>query len=102
MSGPAHTLRVGRVDAFRVPGLGLWFNSNDHLPPHFPAEMAGAWEVIVRFLRPPSEMIKIVWSTRRVSRKKLQRLTRAAARHRAALLREWEKKVLRKTPGDEE
>ena len=26
---------MGRVDAVSIAGLELWFNSSDHLPPHF-------------------------------------------------------------------
>ena len=36
---------MGRVDAFAVPGVELWFNSSDHLPPHFHASQVGEWEV---------------------------------------------------------
>jgi len=54
---------VPRVDAFTALGLELWFNSDDHLPPHFHAENAGKWHVRVFFLRIPSEMFKVAWTT---------------------------------------
>jgi hypothetical protein len=54
---------VGAVDAFECEGLSLWFNSNDHLPPHLHAERPGAWEVRVHFLRERREMFDVVWST---------------------------------------
>jgi len=38
------------VDAFEIDGLDLWFNSSDHLPPHFHARKPGEWEVRVYIL----------------------------------------------------
>ncbi len=32
---------MGRVDAFAIGGLDLWFNSHDHGPPHFHARRPG-------------------------------------------------------------
>lgn len=43
-------------------GLDLWFNSDDHLPPHFHAEKPGEWEVRVYFLRAAAEMFELSWS----------------------------------------
>ncbi len=54
---------MGRVDAFSVAGLELWFNSSDHLPPHFHARRA------------------------------LEALQEGALRFRVELLEEWEAKV---------
>jgi hypothetical protein len=90
---------VGKVDAFTVAGLYLWFNSNDHLPPHFHAEKSNEWEVIVRFLRDPSEMIEVQWQLRSPGGAMLKKLRSAAEEHREVLLVEWEKKVLVNTPG---
>jgi hypothetical protein len=39
-----------------LTGLELWFNSRDHLPPHFHAEKVGQWEVRVMFMRQPVEL----------------------------------------------
>jgi hypothetical protein len=38
---------VPRLDAFSVAGLELFFNSLDHLPPHFHARRPGEWEIRV-------------------------------------------------------
>ena len=32
---------MGKVDCISLTGLVLWFNSNDHRPPHFHAEHQG-------------------------------------------------------------
>ena len=90
-----------KVTSFSVNGLELWFNSDDHLPPHFHAEKRGKWEVRVRFMREPEEMIDVVYSESqgRPSRSDLKELRRLAERHRAALLEEWEAKVGVKDPG---
>jgi hypothetical protein len=39
------------VGCIEVAGLNLWFNSNDHLPPHFHASKLGEWEIRIYFLR---------------------------------------------------
>jgi hypothetical protein len=88
---------MGRVDAFRLPGLDLWFNSSDHLPPHFHAEKLGLWEVRVFFLRDPSEMVEKKWG-REPRPAELVRLVELAERHRPLLNEEWERKVGRARP----
>jgi hypothetical protein len=90
---------VARVASFELPGLELWFNSNDHLPPHFHAEQPGDWEVRVLFLRDPSEMIEIRWRNRAPRARILRELCDAAERHREQLLEEWEQKVSVTAPG---
>jgi hypothetical protein len=90
------------VDAFQVAGLYLWFNSNDHLPPHFHAEEDSEWEVTVRFLRARDRMIQVEWGKKKIRRGLLKKLCVLAETHRAELLAEWQEKVLTTTPGDEE
>src|ERR1017187_7070431 len=41
---------VGRVEAFALDGLELWFNSSDHLPEHVHVKRRGQWEIRVYFL----------------------------------------------------
>lgn len=94
-----------RVDAFLVSGLELWFNSDDHLPPHFHAEKPGRWEVRVLFLRDPAEMFDIVWpkfGSGKPSRRDLRELGKLAEERRLALLDEWHAKVNVKAPGSRE
>lgn len=90
-----------RVACFGVAGLELWFNSHDHLPPHFHAERPGEWQVRVFFLREGDEMFEVVYSTRanRPSRADVKVLARESTGHRVALLAAWERVVL-VTEGD--
>jgi hypothetical protein len=89
-----------KLEAFRVSGLDLWFNSADHKPPHFHAERPGVWEVRVYFLRDRSEMVEKKWGDG-PKRGKLKRLLTLAELKRADLLAEWERKVCIKDPGQE-
>jgi hypothetical protein len=82
---------MGRVDTFRLPGLDLWFNSSDHLPPHFHAEKLGLWEVRVFFLRDPSEMVEKKWG-REPRPAELVRLVELAERHRAPDFGPWRRR----------
>jgi hypothetical protein len=92
---------VSAVAAFSVAGLDFWFNSSDHLPPHFHAEKPGDWEVRVYFLRDRSEMFEVKWTKKkgRPRKKDFRAVGRATEQHRAELLVEWEQKVPIRTPG---
>jgi hypothetical protein len=92
---------VGRVTSFALAGLELWFNSADHLPPHFHAEKPGDWEVRVYFLRDRADMIETKWTARRgrSNQGELRELASLAQASRADLLDEWERKVNVKAPG---
>ncbi len=90
---------MGRVDSFEIAGLELWFNSDDHLPPHFHVERPGTWEAVVRFLRDRDAMLEVRWGTGPRGRERKQLLD-LAERHREGLLREWESKSLPRTPGE--
>ena len=92
---------MGKVDCFAIHGLLLWFNSNDHLPPHFHAERVGEWGIVVRFLRPLAQMIERVWGEL-PTRKDRKVIVGLAAKHRVDLLAEWEMKTGPKGPGLEE
>ncbi len=92
---------MGKVDCFQWAGLELWFNSRDHLPPHFHAERADKWEVRVRFRRSRDEMIEAVYGPGPQGKERA-RLLDHAERFRDALLREWEAKVLVNAPGEQE
>jgi hypothetical protein len=87
---------VAKVDAFEVGGLYLWFNSNDHLPPHFHAERAGEWEVRVFFLHPMDTMLEVVWPKKPSEWPKkaaTKELLERSTQHRPQLLEEWQQKV---------
>ena len=100
-SGQLHCVGVGEVTAIALAGLDLWFNSDDHLPPHFHAEKSGEWEVRVFSLRDRPEMLETKWTLRpgRPTGGELKELARLAEGNRAALLAEWQQKVNVKTPG---
>jgi hypothetical protein len=89
---------VGRVDAFRIDGLDLWFNSADHKPPHFHAEKVGVGEVRIYFLRDPGQMVERKWGYG-LGKTDLKKLLILAEGHRSELLKEWEHKVFVKDPG---
>jgi hypothetical protein len=93
---------VGRLTSFALAGLELWFNTDDHMPPHFHAEKPGEWEVRVYFLRDRA-MFEAKWTTRarRPSRGALRARAALAEANRAGLLVEWEQKVSVKTRGGE-
>ena len=78
------------VRAFQIPGVTIWFWSNDHEPPHFHAKRRGEWEVKVSFLLDVSEMIEIVWSEKEPSKRALQEVTSLAEEHRVPLLEQWQ------------
>lgn len=94
---------MGRVGVFRIAGLSLWFNSQDHLPPHFHAEKSGEWEVRVYFLRARNAMVDPCWARRKApANRALERLLTLTERHRHDLLQEWERKVNPSAPGSPE
>jgi hypothetical protein len=88
---------VGKVDSFSVPGVELWFNSCDHLPPHFHASRRGEWEVRVFFLSCTEEHLdwSLKWKDQRraIPRRTLVALREGSVQFRAELLAEWEAKV---------
>ena len=92
-----------KVACFAVAGIELWFNSNDHLPPHFHAEKVREWQVRVFFLREPDEMIQVVYSTKaqRPSKADLKEIRALAQAHHLELYAQWETAVDVKTPGPE-
>ena len=97
VSWPPREARVGRVDAFSIPGVDLWFNSSDHLPPHFHASRRGEWELRVFFLLCTDDHLEwtLKWKAQRraIPGGTLESLREVAVRFRVALLTEWENKV---------
>lgn len=89
-----------RLEAFSVPGLDLFFNSLDHLPPHFHARRPGEWEIRVYFLVSGSKLAyDLKWSRKKsgVPASIAEALNAAVNANRAQLLREWEAKVASRT-----
>ncbi len=79
-----------------VDGCELFFNSDDHLPPHFHAEYERG-EVRVVYLRDPPE-IEIKWG-QAPRRSAARSLVDGARTHRLELHDEWSRKVNVRTPG---
>ena len=94
---------MGRVSAFEIDGMDLWFNSSDHLPPHFHARKPGSWEIRVFFLLCSDGHLESEkkWPPGRPSPRNREReaILRATLEHRAELLEEWEQKVRTKEVG---
>jgi Domain of unknown function (DUF4160) len=88
---------LGRVACIAVEGLYLWFNSNDHRPPHFHALKAGEYELRIYFLECTTEHLEyeVKWGKagRLPSSALLKTLRECAVENRVALLSEWESKV---------
>jgi hypothetical protein len=79
---------LGTLTSFVIAGLDLWFNSDDHLPPHFHAEKPGHWEVRVLFLRDEAEMLEVRWTTKKAKpgKRDLRELAARVESHRSSLL----------------
>ena len=84
---------VARVDCIAVPGVELFFNSLDHLPPHFHALRPGEWEVRVYFLKERAQMLDLKWRQQGMTGATRRALTKLAEEHREDLLQEFDEKV---------
>jgi hypothetical protein len=80
---------MARVKAFSIPGMNLWFWSNDHEPPHFHAKRDGKWEVRVNFLLAKEQMIEVKWSCAPISAKDRKLLQENSEAFRMELFQEW-------------
>jgi Domain of unknown function (DUF4160) len=87
---------LGKVDCIAIEGLRFWFNSNDHLPPHFHVTKTGEWEIRVYFLRCVDSHLDFDrnWGDG-PSRNLMKQLLALVLKRRPALLEEWELKVCR-------
>lgn len=78
------------LQAFQLPGCRFWFHTGDHGPPHFHARAGDGWEIRVYFLQePPKPEVK--FAVRHVSARKVRQIQKLATKHRAKLLKEWER-----------
>ena len=88
---------MGKLDAFTIAGLRLFFNSNDHAPPHFHAEKPGCWEIRVFFTLSVDDHLEfsVRWPERGpgLSAAERKRILERILFHRVALIREWYAKV---------
>lgn len=79
---------MSRIAAFEIPGLKIWFYSNDHEPPHFHVKRRGEWEVKVHFLLEAGEMIEIL--NGKPASKVLKQIISLTEQHRLELLEQWQ------------
>jgi hypothetical protein len=87
---------MGKVDCFQVPGVELYFNSSDHMPPHFHAHRTDEWEIRVYFLTSTESWLNydVKWPQGgKPPAPVLKDLLSNVLTHREDLLREWERKV---------
>jgi hypothetical protein len=85
---------LGKVDAFNVAGLELWFNSEDHGPQHFHAGRPGEWEIRVFFLTSIRGRLEYERKWGKVPRSNfLRAIEEGAVEKRETLLEEWNEKV---------
>src|SRR5438105_304193 len=80
----------------QIPGMHLWFYSNDHTPPHFHAKRRGQWELRVNFQERGQAMLEVKWrksSTTPISAADRKTLRQMVEKHRYDILKEWEQKV---------
>ena len=86
---------MAKLERFTIPGVELWFFSNDHLPPHFHAKRKGQWEVRVYFLESrTSEMFNVVWPRgKEIPRSDTKLLEEMVFEYCIDILEEWEAKV---------
>ncbi|MCD4825870.1 MAG: DUF4160 domain-containing protein [Phycisphaerae bacterium] len=86
---------MGKLEAFNLKGIGCWFWSQDHRPPHFHAKRKGQWEIRVYFLLPKEQMLERVRGAREaITRQDRNALCDMAELYREELLVEWERKVV--------
>lgn len=78
------------VRAFEIGGTRMWFWSDDHEPPHFHAKKTGEWEVTVRFMLGPAQMIEVKWAEKSPSRRLLREICAKAEEHRVELFEQWQ------------
>lgn len=89
---------MGRVDCCSVPGLDLFFHSDDHGPPHVHVRRPGEWEIRVDLLLTGSDWLEysVKWPRSFAGPKsKMERTIRdMVVQYREALLEEWDTKVI--------
>jgi len=89
---------VGKVESIAISGLDLWFNSSDHLPPHFHVRKTDTWEIRVFIMGCTMGRLdyEIKWPLhgKGPSGGEQREILAAVLKHRDRLLAEWEKKVV--------
>ncbi len=88
---------MAKVQSFKIDGLDLFFNSNDHRPEHFHARKSGAWEIRVFFMLCSQEKDLVIDPKYppkpQISSKEKNKILKLVLENRSKLLIEWEQKV---------
>ena len=87
---------MGIVECMSMEGYRMWYNSSDHLPPHFHCKKVSEWEIRVYFLDCSEEgglAFDVKWGRDSGSRFRKE-LNKLVLQNRLRLLREWEEKVM--------
>ena len=81
-----------------MPGLDLFFHSDDHGPPHVHVRRPGEWELRVSLLLTTADRLEYIvkWPSKPSGPKSQLRrkICAAVVEHREALLKEWHNKVI--------
>ena len=89
--------RMPRVECMALAGLELWFNSEDHGPPHFHVRKPDRWEIRVFFRsctrRELSFSVKYSFRAKGPTGKEPAAILRTVMDNLAELTLEWEQKV---------
>lgn len=85
---------MGKVSCLQLAGLDCWFNSSDHLPPHYHVGKRGEWEIriYVRTTTASDLDYDVKWGKAPAARV-LREIRDLTVEKRVELLEEWEKKV---------
>jgi len=94
---------VPKLEAFKIEGLELKFNSLDHMAPHFHVKKPGGkWEIRVYFLTCTEDLLHIEYKRppdppsgfAGITKSERKELLQLVLQNRAQLLQEWENKVV--------
>jgi hypothetical protein len=85
---------LGQVQCIAIEGLDLWFNSHDHVPPHFHVGRRGEYELRIFFLECTADELafNVKWGGEPDARV-LADIRELVVKNRVPLLEEWERKV---------
>ena len=88
---------MARVECITIAGMDVFFNSNDHGPPHFHVRKPDRWEVRIYFRSCTSKKlsysVKFALRSKGPTGRERTAILNAVRDNLAALTMEWEQKV---------
>ena len=88
---------MGKLQSFKIDGLDLFFNSNDHNPAHLHVRKLGAWEIRVYILFCSKEdgldFTAVYPPNPQISSKEKNKILKLVLENKSKLLIEWKQKV---------